>query len=560
MAHSELMEKKCIVSGELFEVTDFEQGFLKKIAPTFDGKRFEIPLPSLSPVERTRQRTAHRNEQHLFRNKNYINGKSLVSIYRPDSGRKICAKDEWFSDIWDPTEVGREWNPNKKFFDQFHALQLDVPYASTVVCDNENSEYTTGTGFCKNCHLINSSEHCEDCMYGKLLQRCTNVVDTGFAYDSELLYECFSVEKCYDCKWTYYSQGCHTCWFCDDCRSCSDCFLCTGLVQKKYHFQNQPLSKEEYQKRVADFLANPANVALAKKLFSELRLNRIHKFANVVNCENCTGDFLVNCKNCTDCYDCNGSEDCLHVQLGVEVTDCVDCSNMYIKPELSYQTLGTIGTHNCHFCLYVFHSSDLWYCEQCYNSSNCFGCVGLRNKKYHIFNRPFSPEEYDKKVAEIIRSMQVTGEWGQFFPVEISPFPYNDTVAHAYHPLTDGEAVSRGWRWGTTIDSTSQPATCEVPAKITDVQDSITEEILACADCKKNYRIQPSELKFYKKMHLPVPNDCPSCRHVARMSLRNPFKLYDRKCAKCASGIQSTFSPDRGEQILCESCYQRAVS
>src|SRR3989344_2964327 len=33
-------------------------------------------------------------------------------------------------------------------------------------------------------------------------------------------------------------------------------------------------------------------------------------------------------------------------------------------------------------------------------SSDCFGCVNLKNKKYHIFNEPYSPEEYHKKIRE----------------------------------------------------------------------------------------------------------------------------------------------------------------
>lgn len=250
------MKQTCAVSGTEFEISDFEQSFLRDIAPTFAGQTFEIPLPTISPLERARQRTAHRNEQFLFRHKNFFTGKPIISVYRPDAGLKVCSREDWFGDQWDGVDFGREFDFSRPFFSQFHELQKDVPYAATVTCQNENSEYTTGTGYCKNCYLINSSEYCHDCLYGKLLQKCTNVVDTAFAYNSELLYECFNVEKCYDCKWTYYSQGCHDCWFCDDCRGCHHCFLCTNLVQKEYHFLNEKLSKSEYEKRVSDFLSD----------------------------------------------------------------------------------------------------------------------------------------------------------------------------------------------------------------------------------------------------------------------------------------------------------------
>jgi hypothetical protein len=32
--------------------------------------------------------------------------------------------------------------------------------------------------------------------------------------------------------------------------------------------------------------------------------------------------------------------------------------------------------------------------------------------------------------------MELLYERGEFFPVSISPFPYNDTVAHEYFPLS----------------------------------------------------------------------------------------------------------------------------
>ena len=385
-------------------------------------------------------------------------------------------------------------------------------------------------------------------------------MDTAFAYHSELLYECFSVDKCYDCKWVYYSQGCHDCWFCDDCRGCHHCFLCTNLVKQEYHFMNQKLSKKEYEKRVSDFLSDHKHIQKAKELFADLRKKRIYKYSNIVNGENCTGDFITNSKNCQECYDMNDSEDCLHVQLGVETKDLLDCSNMYGNPQLSYQTLGTIETFNCHFCLYVFHSNDLWYCEQCFSCKNCFGCVGLRNKQYCILNKQYSKEEYEEEVARIIHSMQKTGEWGQFFPIEISPFPYNDTVAYGYFPLPKTEVQSHGWKWGEDVDREKSSQTYTIPDRIIEVEDDILQSALACDICTKNYRLQKLELDFYRKMKLPVSRTCPDCRYEARMKLRNPRTLYPRTCTQCSVAVQSPFPPDSEERIYCEKCYLEKVN
>jgi hypothetical protein len=43
------------------------------------------------------------------------------------------------------------------------------------------------------------------------------------------------------------------------------------------------------------------------------------------------------------------------------------------------------------------------------------------------------------------------------------------------------------------------------------------------------------------------------------MALRNPRKLFDRKCDKCWVKIKTTYSPDRKEIVYCESCYNKEV-
>ena len=129
-------------------------------------------------------------------------------------------------------------------------------------------------------------------------------------------------------------------------------------------------------------------------MLQQLRKERIHKYANITNCENCTGDFIINSQNCLDCYDLNDSQDCMYVQVGVNIKDIFDCSNMYLKPELSLNVMGTIDTYNVLFSTYIFHSQNVFYSQSCYHCQNIFGCTGLRNKKYCILNKQYSKEQY----------------------------------------------------------------------------------------------------------------------------------------------------------------------
>jgi CxxC-x17-CxxC domain-containing protein len=43
------------------------------------------------------------------------------------------------------------------------------------------------------------------------------------------------------------------------------------------------------------------------------------------------------------------------------------------------------------------------------------------------------------------------------------------------------------------------------------------------------------------------------------MALRNPRKLYERKCDKCGISMITSYSPEREEIVYCEECYNKAV-
>jgi hypothetical protein len=66
-------------------------------------------------------------------------------------------------------------------------------------------------------------------------------------------------------------------------------------------------------------------------------------------------------------------------------------------------------------------------------------------------------------------------------------------------------------------------------------------------------------LDFYRKHNLPIPKRHPDQRHLDRMALRNPRKLFDRKCDKCEKDIKTTYSSDRSEIVYCEECYNKEV-
>jgi len=555
---------KCTQCKSDFPIHPDEIEFLKKMDFKYGDKVINLPEPTLCPDCRQQERTAHRNEAFLYQRKSDLSGKQIVSLYSPKASwgepYKVYTQDEWNGDEWDVMKYGRDFDFNRTFFDQWAELSKDVPRLPLMQVNNENSPYTTGTGYCNNSHLINSSEYCEDCYYGKLLQNCKNSIDCSYLYDSDFCYQCFSVSKSYNCNHLSYSTNCSDCWFSENLTSCRNCFLCTNLSNKDYYFMNESLDKQEYEKRIKEFKGSYRNFAKAQEVLNTMKKERIHKYSNITNCENCTGDFVLNSKDCVDCYDTNDSRDCRYVTVGVQLKDVYDCSNMYVKPELNYQVLGTIETFHVAFSLYVFHSQNILYSEQIFNSKDCFGCVGLKHKQYCIFNKQYSKEEYEALVPKIISHMKVGGEWGQYFPVKYSPHAYNESLANEYYPLSKNEVLAKGWNWHED-DATAEyeGPNVSIPDNINDIESDITEKILQCEKSGKFYKIIPQEFKVYKTIGVPIPRFSPDQRHIDRMKNRNSRKLYDRKCGKCKIDIKSTYASDRPETIYCEKCYQQEI-
>jgi hypothetical protein len=206
-------------------------------------------------------------------------------------------------------------------------------------------------------------------------------------------------------------------------------------------------------------------------------------------------------------------------------------------------------------------SSDIILSYECFAVKNCFGCAGLRHEEYCILNKQYTKEEYEALVPRIIEHMRKTGEWGQFFPISMSPFGYNETYANDMAPQTKEEACSHGWKWVEEPNSTEHylgPKT-EVPADIDDVQKTISEQIFICEETKKPFKILPKEYEYYRDHGIALSRFCPSERHRRRIESRNPFRLWPRECAKCHKPIAASYSPDRPEIIYCEACYLSTV-
>ena len=234
--------------------------------------------------------------------------------------------------------------------------------------------------------------------------------------------------------------------------------------------------------------------------------------------------------------------------------------------EYGYQTLNSLDCTNVIATHMVQDSSYLYYSKACYNCKNCFGCFGLRNKEYHILNKQYSKEEYERLVSKIIENMRESGDWGNFFPIWMSPFGYNESIANEYMPLEKSDALAQGFTWRDDIPKTVGQENCnykDLPKNSEDYKDeNLLDKILKCEACDKNYRFIGREVAFYKRMRLALPAKCFNCRHQARMNARNPRVLNEATCVSCGNKTLTTYPKEKHKlyKIYCEDCYKREIN
>lgn len=276
--------------------------------------------------------------------------------------------------------------------------------------------------------------------------------------------------------------------------------------------------------------------------------------------ENVSGDYLYHCKDSFHCFNCYNIRDCSYcTNIVLGANDCQDIDVWGDGLELCYEGC-CVGENTRSAIANLFVSKgaeNIYYSQFCSRQvRNLFGCIGLKHKENCIFNIQYSKAEYEELAAKIVQHMQGTKEWGEFFPVALSPFAYNESVAQEYFPLEKTECLQKGWRW------TEKPAHQSLSKKVTVTNDSANNgntQILVCPESGRQFKLQQTESVFYQKTKLPLPTFHPEVRHQKRFGLRNTRKLWERECSGCNCELQTSYSPDSQQAVLCEDCYQQAI-
>jgi len=527
-------------------------------------ERLHVPVPKFCPECSHQRRFSFRNERKYYKRKCDLTGKEIVTIFAPESPYKVYQREAWFSDRYDPLSYGRDIDFSRPFFEQLKELSCAVPWEHMVIINSENCDYCNFVVNSRNCYLSVRVD-AEDAYYCYLPFNGTkSCMDCYDVVGCELCYECVDCTNCRECKYLQRCKQCVNTDFSIDCIGCTHCFGCAGLRHKEYHIFNEPRSREEYERELREYDTMRSSVVYAcQKRIRELDRNRPHRFAIHDQTEEATGDYIVKSRRIQNSFDIEECED-VSDSIGIEYGKDVARSAFLYHPELCYEQLSVTYSQNVYFSYGVYNSHNIEYSMMVHqSSSDCFGCVGLKRNNYCILNKQYSKEEYEILRVKLINHMRKTGEYGEFFPPSLSPFAYNETVAQEYYPLTKCTAEEQGFRWRDIEEELPKVKRIIKANQLPDSQSDIPDDVLNWAiqgeKTDRPFKIMKRELQFYRSEKLPLPRFHPDERHHARVTLRNPRKLWKRNCAKCGEEMQTTYSPERPEIVYCEKCYLKEV-
>ncbi len=543
------------MTGQTFEPTAREMELRKKLG--IDGE------PKLHPILRFMQHAAFWQHWTLHKRLCDKTGKSIISVFPENCPYPVWHKDEWMKHANPPASA---FDASLEFFPQLLELFRRCPIPHNLGAGNENCEYTDDWWYCKNCYLCHSGVECQDLRYCYRTIRVRDSQYCVFSFDSD---KCVDLINSHTCNRVLYGYNCWQCRdsaFLYDCRNCSNCLFSTNLRNKSYCIRNLQLTKQEYEQQVSswDFRSRTHYERAKEEFHKMLRERAWHRALFIDRSENAQGNYLDECKDCDNAFFLtNRMQDCVNVLRGGEgCLDCLDAVSPYSSELVFNSTLPQDSSYDIRSCCDMIQCKWMEYCAHCYQCEHCFGCCGLVGKKYHLFNREFSPEEYEKRKADIITHLKKTEEYGDFFPGSFAASPYQESLADFYWPLTKEQAERYGFWLRTTKDNRTVEAVdaSAIPDRSDDASEDLSQKIFWDATAERPFQIQPPDIAFAEDLKVPLPYTYYMRRLQENFRLI-PFNgtLRTATCGKCAKQVQTGWPREYDGRILCEECYLEEV-
>lgn len=572
IALDEILEKlvphkrKCKWSGvnphceNEFQIEEGDIEFLKLL---------RAPAPNFCPTCRMIRKISVFNSSRLFVNKCAApkHGESIISILPKECPFPVYDCNYFTSDEFDPFIFGVDYKKDESPMSQLLSFRKNFPVPSFFNRDPSsiNSDYSNGGRDLKNGYYVWGCYHTENAWYSVNTNKCINVMDVRVITDSEFVYESIFSHHLYKTSFSYFSSDCIESIFLFDCKNCQDCFGCVNLRNVKYHVFNEQLSKEQYEEFMRSvYPLTRENILSYEEKFWELVKKLPMNGSRNIASYNVFGVNLKNSRNLFDVIDSNHSENVRHANSVIHHSNSMDVvfsggysSFLYMCTNIGSQSNWikfSISSKFCSNCEFIFNSK---------NCSNCFMCFGLQNKSYCILNKQYNKEEYFEILDEIKTEMLNRGEYADGPGIEFSAQAYNFSSAQSVYPL-GRETVLKldGYVAPEPESNVGDMETLEykeLSQFIGEISDDILNKAIICKTSGRPFKITESELAFYRRMKLPLPDTHPSVRIEKRHQLAPDGKKYKSFCSKCDKNIETIFNPERHYIFYCEDCFIKEV-
>jgi hypothetical protein len=194
------------------------------------------------------------------------------------------------------------------------------------------------------------------------------------------------------------------------------------LENKKFCIFNKQYTEAEYRNHLAELRKlTPAEV---ETYLEKLRENI--PMVDLIEYENVESDLMVYSFLNTRCHDLMWSrenEDCAYLFEGVKCKDTVD-GVLTFQTNVCYECVGNDNISHSAYLIDCSRTHFSYFCNYCADCEYCFGCVGLEFKKYHIFNKPYSPDEYHFHVDKILKELSeknvnIADDWYRAWALDV---------------------------------------------------------------------------------------------------------------------------------------------
>jgi hypothetical protein len=368
------------------------------------------------------------------------------------------------------------------------------------------------------------------------------------------------------------------------------------LDWKQYYIFNKELTKKDYENKLKDIFSSFSSVEKFKKWFSEFQ-NRFKKrnLKNLLS-ENAYWNVIRYSKNIIWWFDSIDLQDSFHSTIcWIWSNNIINSYAAWLNSSFINEVIwNSVSNKSWFFAFWSWNNS--YYFIDWRHLNNCFLVSWLIQKEYCLLNKQYTKEEYEKLVPKVIEKMESEWIWWKFFDTDLSPFPYNDTIANDYFPVKEivyldkdkkiikkekceefwegivyileskivSEAILDLWweekiniKWRTENIDIKIPKNIKIinsedlPEKIEDIKDEILKTIIICSESNSPFKIIKEELEFYRKYNLPIPRFHPDIRFKNRLSKRHKNNLYLRNCNKCKKEVLTVWE---NNNIVCEKC------